>query len=456
MDIRRKNTIKIRAFHRKLALRLGILGILAAVLFGVITWFDQSNRIIDKVTNRVLHGTKLFNEQISYLIDIPSWPDKKAIQNELTAFTSRASRNIKEAEGHFVYVGIWDSQFGFLASVIDDDYPLMESLKSHKKQLELELKKAQKSLYKVHRANGIPHILMATPLVDAGGKPVAYVESIFAVSPQAIASARKEIRRTVLGVIGIVLVTTLLLYPTINLLTRQLSSLTINLLDANLETLKVLGSAIAKRDSDTDAHNYRVTIYAVRLAETIGMDPQAIQSLIKGAFLHDVGKIGIRDKILLKPGRLNDKEFEIMKTHVPHGLDIVNRSAWLKDAIDVVGYHHEKVDGSGYCEGLDSQGIPLAARVFAMADVFDALTSLRPYKEPFSFEKTMAILEEGRGKHFDANLLDAFTRIARPLYDEFAGRENDGLKTQLEEIIQRHFSRDAEISLQGPSLQSVV
>jgi HD-GYP domain-containing protein (c-di-GMP phosphodiesterase class II) len=181
----------------------------------------------------------------------------------------------------------------------------------------------------------------------------------------------------------------------------------------------------------------------------MALDNAKIQSLIKGAFLHDVGKIGVRDDILLKPGKLDDREFTIMKQHVPHGLDIVKRSRWLKDAVDVVGYHHERYAGDGYCIGLRGEAIPITARIFALADVFDALTSKRPYKEPFSFEKTMDILEEGRRSHFDPRVLDAFAFIAQDLYAMLAGREDQTLKDGLETVIQHYFSADNAIQLEA-------
>ncbi len=107
----------------------------------------------------------------------------------------------------------------------------------------------------------------------------------------------------------------------------------------------VLGSAIAKRDSDTDAHNYRVTLYSVGLAEAIGVEDSEMRTLIKGSFLHDGGKIGIPDYILLKPGKLDEREFDIMKSHVTLGTEIVNRSSWLQDSVEVVGFHHERLGG---------------------------------------------------------------------------------------------------------------
>ena len=218
--------------------------------------------------------------------------------------------------------------------------------------------------------------------------------------------------------------------------------MTVNLLDSNLETLQVLGSAIAKRDSDTDAHNYRVTIFSVRLAEAAGLEKQSIQKLIKEAFLHDVGKIGVRDNVLLKPGRLDEEEFQVMKNHVRHGLDIVSRSHWLHDAKDVVGFHHEKYDGKGgYDAGLAGEDIPINARIFAIADVFDALTSKRPYKEPFSFEESVEILREGRGTHFDPALVNLFVAIAQPLYDLLSGKDDAVPREELGGIIEEYFTK---------------
>jgi HD-GYP domain-containing protein (c-di-GMP phosphodiesterase class II) len=231
-----------------------------------------------------------------------------------------------------------------------------------------------------------------------------------------------------------------LLYPVILTLTNRLASFSERLLSANLETIQVLGNAIAKRDSDTDAHNYRVTLYSIHLAEAAGLDTETIRGLVKGAFLHDVGKIGIRDHILHKPGKLDDAEFHTMKTHVDQGLEIIQRSSWLGDAIDVVGSHHEKFDGSGYPQGLLGEKIPIAARIFAIIDVFDALTSRRPYKEPFSFEKTMQILEDSRGTHFDPALLDLFTSLAGDLYRRYGGREDEKLHEELTQLVQRYFT----------------
>lgn len=185
----------------------------------------------------------------------------------------------------------------------------------------------------------------------------------------------------------------------------------------------------------------------MRLAEAIGLDAHTIRALIKGAFLHDVGKIGIQDHILLKPGRLTPEEFEEMKTHVGHGLDIVGRAAWLADATAVVGGHHEKVAGTGYPNGLAGDAIPVTARIFAIADVFDALTSRRPYKEPLGFDEAMNILDQGRDSHFDGRLLDAFAQIAPALYAQFANTGDDSAHEALRQITDRYFLQDVGMLL---------
>jgi putative nucleotidyltransferase with HDIG domain len=231
-----------------------------------------------------------------------------------------------------------------------------------------------------------------------------------------------------------------ILYPIIISLNRDLIKLSGNLATANIGILKVLGSAIAKRDSDTNAHNYRVTIYAIRLAETMCLSEEEMQALIKGAFLHDVGKIAISDAILLKPGKLTPEEFAVMQDHVRHGIDIIHSYEWLNDAEDVVANHHEKYDGSGYPANLKGREIPQNARIFAIADVFDALTSRRPYKEPFSYERSTTILQESSGAHFDPELINAFLRIAPQLYAQLNSNENEAeLNAMLDQLILHYF-----------------
>jgi len=437
-----KRSVKLSGFHRKLAWRLALTGFLISVVLGFSVWMHERNVVGEAIISRALLGTAHFTAQIETLIEASGVSDREAVQRELEAF---GARPVPDPKGDFVLVIVYDTEGKFVADLVDTEYGHIDTVKSLVSVGPPEFPAVGDYTLEVARIEGIPHVAIALPLTKRSGEPVAYIEGVFAVSRETMAGIRREVWEAVFWVIAIVLMTTALLYPTILTLMRRLTRLSLNLLDANLETLSVLGSAIAKRDNDTDAHNYRVTLLSVRLAEALGLEPREIQSLIKGAFLHDVGKIGIRDSILLKPDHLTDEEFQVMKTHVQHGKDICERSAWLQDAVDVVGHHHEKYDGSGYSDGLDGAAIPVRARIFSIADVFDALTSRRPYKEAFSLEETVDILKKGRGIHFDPALLDPFLEMAPALYEELAGREGEGLRQEVEGITQRYFSEDTEV-----------
>ena len=229
------------------------------------------------------------------------------------------------------------------------------------------------------------------------------------------------------------------LYPVVVHLSTDNERKAQEVLDSHISMMEALGRAIAKRDSDTGAHNYRVAWIAASIAERMGLKGSAMQALIAGSFLHDVGKIGIPDAILLKPGKLDDAEFIIMRTHVTQGEEIVNGMGWLDGANAVVAGHHEKWNGSGYPRQLSGDAIPLAARIFAVADVFDALCSRRPYKEPMSFEASMIILEKDTGSHFDPAVMAVFRTMACALFDRLADSTENEARQLLEERVRQHF-----------------
>lgn len=215
---------------------------------------------------------------------------------------------------------------------------------------------------------------------------------------------------------------------------------TIEVLDSHISMMEALGRAIAKRDSDTGAHNYRVAWIAARIAEAVGISGKEMQALIAGSFLHDVGKIGIPDAILLKPGRLDETEMSIMRTHVDLGEEIVTGMGWLDGAHAVVAAHHEKWDGSGYPRQLSGEQIPLPARIFAIADVFDALSSKRPYKEAMPFDQVLRILREGAGRHFDPALMHLFEGMVEEIRDQLQAGTESQARLLLQDIIRKHFA----------------
>jgi putative nucleotidyltransferase with HDIG domain len=192
-------------------------------------------------------------------------------------------------------------------------------------------------------------------------------------------------------------------------------SLLENLARANEETLLGLVSALDLRERNTRLHSQRVREYTELLGERLGIDEGVRREIGFGALLHDVGKIAVPDHILLKPGRLTDSEWEEMRKHPESGYGIVRRIGVLQGAAEIVRAHHEHFDGSGYPRGMKGEEIPLGARMFMVADVYDALTSERPYHAPMHHEEALAVIREGRGTHFDPVVVDAF--MATPLQD---------------------------------------
>ncbi|NLK62836.1 MAG: response regulator [Fusobacteria bacterium] len=197
--------------------------------------------------------------------------------------------------------------------------------------------------------------------------------------------------------------------------------------NSQLATIITITKLSEARDDDTGRHIERLSTFSKMIAQNLYergiykeiIDDEFIDIIYHASPLHDIGKIGIRDNILLKPGKLTNEEFEIMKTHVTLGaetlLTIKKQYPYnkiLNMGLKIAKYHHEKWDGSGYCEGLKGDEIPLCARILALCDVYDALRSKRVYKEAFSHEKSYDIILEGKGKHFDPNIVDSFVILA--------------------------------------------
>jgi len=179
---------------------------------------------------------------------------------------------------------------------------------------------------------------------------------------------------------------------------------------ASFETVYILSRAAEYRDEDTGSHLLRVSHYSALLAEKLGRSSDEVEAIQYGAPMHDVGKIGIPDDILLKPGKLTKDEFLKMQDHVNIGSCILkgSNSAFVRKGEEIVLSHHEKWCGTGYPKQVKGDQIPISGRIVAIADVFDALTTKRPYKEPFTNEKACTIIRAGCGEHFDPTVVDAF------------------------------------------------
>ena len=173
-------------------------------------------------------------------------------------------------------------------------------------------------------------------------------------------------------------------------------------------TIEVWSRALDLRDKEAEGHSQRVTEMTIRLARRMGVNESEIEHMRRGALLHDVGNMGIPDSILLKPGQLTEKEWELMCRHPDFGYELLSSVAFLLPALDIPYCHHEKWDGSGYPRGLKGEEIPLAARIFAVVDVWDALLSDRPYRPAFSKDKALKYIKDQPGKHFDPQVVEAF------------------------------------------------
>jgi len=384
--------------------------------------------------------------------------ESKQIDAFVFSLAAQAAKHFNNPENEVAFLGNLDQHRSVVERFLKDSRFVGIRLFGSNKKLELETWKTDasrlQSRIEKHRHtfpnDGGSHynkiidggnlfVQIVIPLSSTDKKIYGYFEGIYEVDSITVATLEHRIIISLLIVVLAIGITSLVLYPVILSLNREAINLSDELLQSNLELLQSLGSAIAKRDSDTDAHNYRVTLYAIRLAKTMGRSNADIESLIVGAFLHDVGKIGIADQILLNSGKLTHDEVEIMKTHVIHGKEIIQHSNWLKCAHDVVLFHHERFDGTGYPQGLMGKNIPINARLFAVVDVFDALTSKRPYKHPLSFSESMNILHAESGSHFDPDIIAAFERIAPFLYEEFCHADLSYLQRVLKESLTKYF-----------------
>ena len=436
-----QNNLK-RYVQRTLLLRLIIAGVIIALLVAVISYTLERDRFTRSLAKRIADNAALITATRNQIGSLSN--------EQRTAQLNQTMKQIIDGLGeqrlqgdHFILLRFFDQDKKLQASSQEQGNSPYRQLLETVKPSPPSFPRPGEDWFQLIRFNGQLVVHVVTYLTNFEGMEHSWFEGFYVLSDTTRAALRGRLLRAVLIALSIVLLTIATIYPLVMSLTNKLSRLSHSLMQANMETLQVLGSAIAKRDSDTNAHNYRVTIISVRLAEVVGLSHREIRGLIKGAFLHDVGKIGIRDDILLKPGKLDEDEYRVMKTHVDHGIEIVARSRWLSDALEVVHGHHEQITGNGYPEALAGDDIPISARIFAIVDVFDALTSRRPYKEPFSFEKTMMILEQDSGTHFDATLVEAFKTIAEDIYTHIAPME-EGLEEELDKILKKYFSGGKE------------
>lgn len=177
------------------------------------------------------------------------------------------------------------------------------------------------------------------------------------------------------------------------------------------DTLEALGAALDLRDNETGGHSRRVSLYCLEMARAFDCTPEQLKQIARGAYMHDIGKIGIPDSILLKPGQLTPQERAIMESHARIGYELVSRITFLAGAAEIVLTHQERFDGTGYPQGLVGEEIPVGARIFAVADTLDAMTSDRPYRSALSLEAARAEITRESGRQFDPAVVRVFLSI---------------------------------------------
>ncbi len=408
--------------HHNVSQRLWRRVLFAAIVVSVITGVGLYFYERENLEDRAVNISKSLIHQAFQNGDVQA---RLANPNRLKSLLD------KLVQGQFKYIELYDKHGTTLAESDSKDASIATILRAYH-EMETGAKRSAND-YLTYHIDGDMYVQVFISL------PYGRAEVVYEVPEEIYRSMQQALAVSVVIAILSVLFMALILYPLVKNLVNNIQKNEAEILQSNVDMLSLIGGAIAKRDSDTDEHNFRVTLYALKLAEALAIPEQTCRELIKGAFVHDIGKIAIPDAVLLKPGKLNDEEFAIMKQHVAEGADIVREVNWLQKAQDVVLYHHEKYDGSGYLNGLKGEAIPLIARLFAIVDVFDALTSKRPYKEPFTLEKSISILQESSGSHFDPELVAAFTPLAHPLLTSYGTMSRQDLKAALLAEINRYF-----------------
>lgn len=417
----------MNSFNRRTAWRIAAVSLLLAAMASPLAWFVARERAEESTVSLAIEESQRLLHHFGAVALNGAGAEEHA---------NEAARTI--AGGLFDIAEIYNSQGERLAEAMTADGALVEGILLHHPVPNYS--SASYESVKLPDQRWVLRIFVPLRLSGQLDAPITgYFEGVRIV-PEWQREQILESALTAALMVGLAsLLCGLAIYPVVVHLSADNARKAREVLDSHIAMMEALGRAIAKRDSDTGAHNYRVAWIAARIAEKMGFTGKAMQSLIAGSFLHDVGKIGISDSILLKPGRLDEAEFVIMRTHVMLGEEIVSGIGWLDGALAVVAGHHEKWNGSGYPRSLAGEAIPLAARIFAVADVFDALCSKRPYKEPMGFDAAMDILAKDTGSHFDPGVMAVFTPLAREIFDRLSGCDEQQARKLLQGRVRFHF-----------------
>ena len=402
--------------HRLVLRRLLLAWLVISLVLGVVVHLVEVDRMEKAIV--MVANTKMQELTLGDLLDLP--PEKNS-QDELQL------RSASFLQKNFIVIEVFAADGQRVARITN---PAQADLQAQwLRSLERLPRDQTRHIHRLER-EGETLVEMTFP-VHQSGLLRGHIAAIFRLEPMVQQMLFGGMERRLLLVLLIVTGTTIALYPVIIQLNRSLWQSARKILQGNLETVSVLSAAIAMRDIETGEHNARVTLYALALAKAVELEEALMQGLILGALLHDVGKIGIPDQILHKSERLSAEEQETMRQHVAHGVRIISGSAWLHQARGVIEFHHEKYDGSGYLKGLRGNEIPEVARIFAIADVFDALVSSRPYKPPLSVTEARQMILNDAGTHFDPDFAAVFANMAERCHKAVQGKDSEALIAEI-------------------------
>ena len=402
--------------HRLVLRRLLLAWLVISLVLGVVVHLVEVDRMEKAIV--MVANTKMQELTLGDLLDLP--PEKNS-QDELQL------RSASFLQKNFIVIEVFAADGQRVARITN---PAQADLQAQwLRSLERLPRDQTRHIHRLER-EGETLVEMTFP-VHQSGLLRGHIAAIFRLEPMVQQMLFGGMERRLLLVLLIVTGTTIALYPVIIQLNRSLWQSARKILQGNLETVSVLSAAIAMRDIETGEHNARVTLYALALAKAVELEEALMQGLILGALLHDVGKIGIPDQILHKSERLSAEEQETMRQHVAHGVRIISGSAWLHQARGVIEFHHEKYDGSGYLKGLRGNEIPEVARIFAIADVFDALVSSRPYKPPLSVTEARQMILNDAGTHFDLDFAAVFANMAERCHKAVQGKDSEALIAEI-------------------------
>ncbi|WP_162463394.1 HD-GYP domain-containing protein [Paenibacillus psychroresistens] len=413
--------------YRRFTLILGCSVVAIGLAIGLATILFINNFVV-KDTN---HFTKLavqshFNA-FSILKDIFA-EDKEAEEDEAYSMADHGMiDNYKGVDGlvhlHFDLYNFVSTRFYRTNGMITYSY----NLKDVGTMLPASDQKAFDQVLKgvtLEKRQGAHGLHMWVPIENTSNKVIGVVELTRDITSQDASS-----RKVMLWIFVVIVICLLALFfalrqvflrstRTIDRKNHELADMVQTIESTYDQSLHALSSALDSRDNETHGHSFRVTSYAIRLGQSLGIEGVELGLLARGALLHDVGKIGVPDAILLKPGKLTEEEWVIMCKHVHTGYQMLSHIEFLQLSLDVVKHHHESWDGNGYPNGLRGEEIPLFARIFALCDTYDAITSDRPYRKRRSYAEARAEIIRCSGTQFSQEVVEAFLRIPEAEWTE--------------------------------------